>query len=166
MANIGKIIPLPAETRALLGYDFIYRLGYADIAQLTSGTLQAIIPGNTLASAAITLPAGSVVEKIVPRVVTAVAASAGTLTTLTYVLGDDGSSNRFVASVTAMTAAWGTAYTSKFVYTAANTIDIIFTLNTNSTAVISSVATLSAGQIDFYVKLADCSTLASITLPG
>lgn len=166
MAKIGKIIPLPAETRANLGYDFIYRIGYADIATLTSGTGQAIIPLNDLAGSSTTFPAGSVVEKIVPNVVTAVAASAGTLTTLTFSVGDGGSATRFVNAQDAMTAAWGTAYTSKYAYASADTLDLKFTLNTNSTAVISTVATLSAGQIDLYVKLADLSTLPNIVLPG
>jgi hypothetical protein len=166
MAKIGTLIPLPFESAAVLGVTHILRLTYADIASLTSGTAQAVIPINTLAAATGTLPAGMHVSKVIPRVVTAVAASAGTLTTLTFILGDDGSTNRYVASMDAMTAAWGTAYTSKFCYTAANTIDIIFTLNTNSTAVISTVATLSAGQIDFYVKLEDTSGLSSVVEPS
>jgi len=166
MATIGTIIPLPAETRALLGYDYIWRLTYAEIAQLTSGTAQALFPANALAAATKTSPAGVVVEKIVPKVVTAVAASAGTLTTLTYTLGDGASANRFVASANAMSAAWGTAYTSKYAYAAADTIDITFTLNTDSEAVISTVATLSAGQIDFYVKLADLSGLSDVIQPS
>lgn len=165
MANIGTLIPLPFESN-VAGYTHILRLTYQDIAALTSGTAQAVVPINALAAATGTLPAGMHVSKVLPRVVTAVAASAGTLTTLTYVLGDGGSTNRFVASADATAAAWGVAYTSKFVYTAADTIDIIFTLNTNSTAVISSVATLSAGQIDFYLQLQDASGLANIVEPS
>lgn len=165
MARIGTLIPLTYEDR-VAGFSHILRLTYQDIAQLTSGTAQAVLPLNTLAAATSTLAAGTGVVTIVPRVVTAVAASAGTLTTLTYVLGDGGSSNRYVASADAMTAAWGVEYTSKFTYTAADTVDIIFTLNTNSTAVISSVATLSAGQIDFYIALKDASGLVNVVEPS
>jgi hypothetical protein len=165
MANIGTLIPLPFESN-VAGFTHILRLTYQDIAQLTSGTAQALVASNALGAATATLPAGTHVSKILPRVVTAVAASAGTLTTLTYVLGDGGSTNRYVTSVSAMSAAWGVAYTSKFAYTAADTIDIIFTLNTNSTAVISTVATLSAGQIDFYLQLHDASDLVNIVQPS
>lgn len=165
-AKIGTIIPLPADTRAQTGFDAIVRLTYADIAQLTSGTAQAIIPANALAVATGVSPIGAYVVHFAPVVVTAVAASAGTLTTLTYVVGDGGSTNRFVASANAMAAAVGVAYTSKYQYLAADTIDIIFTLNTNSTAVISSVATLSAGQIDFYVKIVDLGKLANVVEPS
>lgn len=156
MAN-GIIIPLTAESRALLGFDFIVRLTYADIAAQTSGTAQAIIPSNALGAATKTNNAGATVLQIVPCVVTAVTASSGTLTTLTFTVGDGGSANRFVAAMDAKTAAWGTAYTSKYCYAAADTIDITFTLNTNSTAVISTVATLNAGQIDLYCKVTDLS---------
>lgn len=166
MPNIGTIIPLPQDQR-IAGFTHIVRLTYADIAQLTSGTAQGIVPNNTLAlPTTLTIPAGSVVRRVIARVVTAVAASAGTLTTLTMVVGDGGSTNRYLASVTAMTAAWLTGYAGSYTYTAADTIDIIFTLNTNSTALISSVATLSAGQIDFYLELQDASPLANVVQPS
>jgi hypothetical protein len=163
---IGTIIPLPAEQRRD-GWTHILRLTYAEIAQLTSGTLQAVLPANTLGSATQTLPAGTMIRRAVARVVTAVAASAGTLTTLTFILGDDGSTNRYVASMDAMTAAWGTVvYHGIYNYAAANTVDIIFTLNTNSTAVISTVATLSAGQIDIYLEIVDASKLSTVAEPS
>jgi hypothetical protein len=163
-SNIGTLIPLAAESN-VAGFTHILRLTYKDVLQLTSATLQAVVPNNALASATAVLPAGMHVSKVVPYVAVAFTASAGTLTTLTFILGDDGSTNRYVAAMDAMTKAWGIAYTGKFVYVAANTIDIIFTLNTNSTAVISSVATLSAGQIDFYLQLQDCSKLVNTVEP-
>ena len=157
---IGKIIPLPADTKAQLGYDFIVRLTYADIIQLTSGTAQAVIPLNAVGATTYTIPAGSVVEKIVPNVTTAFAYSGADNGTLVYTLGDGGSANRFVASVTLKTAGFGVAYTSKYCYTAADTIDIV------CTAATQAITALVAGQVDFYVKLADLSTLANVATPS
>jgi len=160
MAKIGTIIPLPAETRANLGYDFIVRLTYLDLLQLTSATAQGVIPQNDLAGTTYTNPAGVVVEKVVPNVVTAFTSSGGAITSLTGSLGDGVSGTRFVNAQDLKTQGWGTAYTSKYCYAAADAIDFTPTISGQT------MASLNAGQVDYYVKLADLSGLPSVVQPG
>ena len=158
MAKIGQIIPLPFEQR-VAGFTHILRLGAADLAALTSGTAQAVIPNND-AAVFNTFVAGLHVSKVVPRVVTAFTSSGGAITTLTLSLGDGGSGIRFVNAQDGKTIAWGVSYTSKYVYTVADTIDF------TATIVGQTMASINAGQVDFYLQLEDASPLVNVVEPS
>lgn len=159
MARIGTLIPLPYEQR-VAGFTHILRLTYLDLLQLTSGTAQAVIPSNNLGTSGNTIPAGMVVVRCVPNVVTAFTSSGGAITTLTLSLGDGNSATRFVNAADGKTAAWGTAYAGGFVYTAADTIDITATIAGQT------MASLNGGQVDYYVALADASNLVNVVEPS
>jgi len=160
MPNIGTLIPLPFEQRAQ-GFTHIYRLTAAEVATLTSGTAQSAVPINTLAlPTTLTIPAGMVVRRVIPRVVTAFAFSGANDGTLVYILGDGGSTNRFVASVTLKTAAWGVGYAGSWTYTAADTIDIIITAATQA------ITLVNAGQLDLYLELQDATGLSAVVQPS
>lgn len=160
MAKIGTLIPLPFEQR-VAGFTHIFRLGFADVATLTSGTAQGVVPPNTLAlPTTLVIPAGSVVRRVIPRVVTAFAFSGADNGTLVYILGDGGSTNRFVASVTLKTAGWGVGYAGAWTYTADDTIDIIITAATQA------ITLVNAGQLDLYLEIQDASGLSAVVQPS
>jgi hypothetical protein len=158
--KIGQLIPLPFETQAVMGVSHILRLTYQDVILLTSGTGQAAVPTNDLGAATSVIPIGMHVSKVIPNVVTAFAFSGANNGTLTGSLGDGGSATRFVNAQDMKTAAYGTSYTSKYVYAAADTIDVTFTAATQA------ITALTAGQVDFYLKLDDTSTLVNIQEPS
>lgn len=159
MPRIGTLIPLPYEQR-VGDLSHILRVTYLDALQLTSATAQAVIPSNNLAASGNVLPAGAVVVRCVPNVVTAFTSSGGAITTLTISLGDGGSATRFVNAQDGKTAAWGTAYAGGYVYTAADTIDLTMTIAGQT------MASLNGGQVDFYLKLADASGLVNVVEPS
>ena len=129
--KIGTLIPLPNESR-IAGFSHIFRLTAADVAQLTSGVAQAVIPPNLLGAATSVIPAGMVIRRIAPCVVTAFTFSGGDTGTLVYTLGDGGTPTRFVISVTLKTAGWGTTQNLGYTYPVADTIDIIVTAATQA----------------------------------
>jgi hypothetical protein len=158
-ARLGTLIPLTYESR-VAGFTHILRVTYLDLLQMTSGTAQAFYPQNSLASAVNVFPIGTFVRQVVPNVVVAATSSGGAITTLTYSLGDGGSATRFVNAQDGKTAAYGTAYTSKFVYTAADTIDLTATIAGQT------MASLTAGQVDFYLEIVDASQLVNVVAPS
>ena len=159
MARIGTLIPLPYEQR-VAGFTHILRLTYLDLLQCTSATAQAVIPSNNLGASANVLPAGAVVQRCVPNVVSVFTSSGGAITTLTLSLGDGGSATRFVNAQDGKTAAWGTAYAGGYVYTVADTIDITATIAGQT------MASLNGGQVDFYLAIADASGLVNVVEPS
>jgi len=158
--NIGTLIPLPFETRAQLQFSHILRLTAADLAQLTSGTAQAVVPNNALGGAN-TIPAGTVVTKAVANVVTAFTSSGGAITTLTLSLGDGGSATRFVNAVDLKTAGWSTTVVgAAYNYAVADTIDA------TPTIVGQTMASINAGQVDIYLALHDISGFPNVVEPS
>jgi hypothetical protein len=148
------IKPLPLETAALTGFNYLMTIDWTAVKVMTSGTLQAVFPNNALGVATITLPAGKILQDIAGRVATAFAFTPGTLS---FKLGDDGDDDRYFSAVDLKTAAYinGVIANRPYLYAAANTIDFI------ATAGAGALTSVTAGSLEIYLKLGDLAALSS-----
>lgn len=149
-----QIIPLTTEEQAKCGFTHKIVLLYSDLTSETSGAGFAIFPKLSEQSANV-VPIGARVTACAVRVVTiGVAAS---MTDLSIVIGDDGSTNRFlttseVGGTTSPVAAgiwYETFAAAPYVYTAANTIDVV------ATATGAALSALTAGEWHIYLGISD-----------
>lgn len=154
-----KTIPLPLETRAMLGYNRKIILTYLDLLAWTSGTAQAVVPENAVGASAITMLANTLVGKFTARVTTAFASSGGAITTLTLSLGDGGSATRFLNALDLKTAGCTLGTTADYLYTAADTIDAVATI------VGQTMASLNAGSVEIYFNEQDINPLQFVVQP-
>lgn len=158
VARIGTLIPLTYEQR-VAGFTHILRLTYQDLLQLTSGIAQNVIPlqalgGNTNPSA------GLLLCQAVPNVVTVFTSSGGAITTLTLSLGISAAPTQFVNAQDGKTAGFGVAYAAKWAFGGATA----FTFT--ATIVGQTMASINAGQVDFYLEINDAGPLALVVQPS
>lgn len=154
MATISGINIKPLSVNERVGrFTHKITVDYTAVAVMTSGTLQALYPGNTLGSATVTVPAGTRVSACAVEVTTAFTFSPGTLV---MIIGDDGAADRYFASTTIKTAAWteNTPTTKPYTYGAANTIDIIITAGAGA------LTSATAGSLDIYLAIEDLNKLS------
>ena len=177
-----KIIPLPVETQSRLKKNVKIVLDYTDFsatgvtnagntsftAAWTSGTAQVLDPPNLQAGQVGTYlpivtgvstlqnPAGIEVAGAVLNVLTAFTSSAGAIGSITFSLGDTGSSTRFINA--ASLAATG--------YTVSSTADYIegAAWNLTGTVTISgqTMASLNGGSLELYLNLIPISDLTQV----
>lgn len=167
-----KILPLPLETSAKLGYNTKLILDYTDLSGTgvagngnsnpftspwTSGTAQAVVPPNTLGASAVTFPAGTRIGgNICIRVVTAFTSSGGAITTLTLSLGDGNSSTRFVSAADLKTTGYKVGAETSLLYLVADTMDAVATISGQT------MASLNAGQVEILCNVIPVSDLEPV----
>jgi hypothetical protein len=154
-----RLIPLPLETQALMGFNRKLILTYLDLLAWTSGTAQAVVPVNALGASTITNLANTRASNFLTRVTTAFASSGGAITTLTLSLGDGGSATRFVNAVDLKTAGCTIGTTTQYLYTVADTIDAVATI------VGQTMASLNAGAVEIYFNEVDVNPLQYVAQP-
>lgn len=128
------------------------RHGYTHKVILTHDDLTAAATSQTIAI--LTVPTGTVVEKVGVRLLTefddAAGAGNGSVTDLNLSIGDDGSTTRWVnaseISVQGTAVAYLTSATA-YVYLADNTVDAIFA------ATGANVSTLNAGEVEISLRV-------------
>lgn len=156
-----KLITLPKQTAALLGFNRKLTITYADIKTWTDATAQAVIPINDVASAALTMKAGTELSHFVAHVVTAFAGT----TTLYMEIGYGGhSGHQFIGGsghqeLDLMSASdtWvaGTTNSSvAYLFAAADTVDATVTRTG------AAITALSAGEVAIYFNQRDVSGMA------
>lgn len=150
---MAKMIILAPDYDNSRGLTHKLVMGYADVAALTSGTAYSIFPTAArvlpTAAAGTTLPAGTIVKQFYSRVTTAFASALNTIT-LVDIVGDDGDTARYAASTTLKTAAYRQpTLKTPYLYTAANTIDVVYT------AGVEAITVLTAGEVEYYFELFD-----------
>lgn len=154
MANLTGLTINPVSDLTAIRHGFTHQviLDYTGVATMTSGTAQAIFPGNALGVATVTVPAGFRVERCAINVATAFAFAPGTLVA---VVGDGSDTDRYFASTDIKTAAWteNTASTKPYIYNAADTIDIIVTAGAGA------LTSVTAGSLEIYFKMSDLNGL-------
>ena len=167
-----KIIPLPLETQARIGFNTKIILDYTDwsgtgvagngnsnpfTSPWTSGTAQAVLPPNTLGATSVTIPAGTRIGgNVCLHVTTAFTSSGGAITTLTLSLGDGGSATRFINAQDLKTTGYKVGAETGLLYLVADTIDAVATI------VGQTMASLNAGQVEILCNLAPISDLEAV----
>jgi|GEM_PF-1684700 len=152
-----QIIPLTTEEKAASGFTHKIVITYSDLLTETSGAAVEIFPKLTASSP--TIPIGSRVRACALRVVTI--GVAPSMTDLVVTIGDDGSANRFLTSsevggTTTPVAAgiwYETFAAAPHIYTAANTIDAVFT------ATGAALSALTAGEWHVFLAVTDMVAL-------
>jgi len=152
-----KIIPLPFETQARLGFNTKIILTAADLATWTSGTAQAVLPGNGLGLSSSTIPAGTRMSgNALVRVTTAFTSSGGAITSLGLSLGDGNSATRFINAADLKTTGYKVGTETGLLYLVADTIDA------TATIVGQTMASLNAGQVEILCNLVPVSDLEAV----
>lgn len=169
-----KLIPLPIETIWATGMTHKLIVGYQDLngtsntlagqtvqfsSAWTSGTAQAVIPPNALGATSITFPAGTQVElNAVANVTTAFTSSGGAITSLGLSFGDGTTAARFLSAVDLKTAGYATGVvtTGRFLYTAADTLDLTATISGQT------MASLNAGEVEILCCIRPVNDLAVV----
>ena len=167
-----KVIPLPFETQARLGYNTKIILDYTDLSGTgvaggnnsnpftspwTSGAAQAILPPNALGASSVTIPAGTrMAGNACVRVVTAFTSSGGAITTLTLSVGDGGGSTRFVNAADLKTTGYKVGAETGLLYLVADTIDAVATISGQT------MASLNAGQVEILCNVIPVADLAAV----
>jgi hypothetical protein len=146
------ITPFAEQETARHGFTHKIVVDYTGVAVMTSGTAQAIFPGNALGAATSTFAAGYRVERAVVNVATAFTFTPGTLVAI---IGDGGDDDRYFASTTIKTAGWleNAVTTKPYTYGSADTIDLIVTAGAGA---LTSVA---AGSLEIYLAITDLAAL-------
>lgn len=145
-----KLEKLPLETAGLCGFTHKVKLTHEDLTQATANTAQTI--------ALLSVGAGAYVCDCAMHLVTPFEdASDAAFNTTAVVIGDDGSTNRFLTSTelnkNGTEVIWkGTALTAPYVYTAANTIDIVF-----SSMAAKALADIDVGELDIFLNVVELS---------
>ena len=149
------VTPLSSEERLNGGFTHRINITYADLTETAANTAQTI--------ELISLPAGSAVMQAAIRLVTPFEDVSDTgLNTTTLIVGDDGDTDRFIASVELNDNASEVYYklapvgttTSPHVYTAANTVDAVF-----GSMAAKALNDIDAGEINIYLTIADLTKL-------
>jgi len=154
MANLTGLTITPFSENEIARHGFTHKIvvDYTGVATMTSGTLQAIFPGNALGATSSTFSAGFRVERCVVNVATAFTFAPGTLVAI---IGDDGDDDRLFASTTIKTAAYveNAIATKPVTYNAANTIDLIVTAGAGA------LTSVTAGSLEVYLAITDLAAL-------
>jgi hypothetical protein len=157
---MAKFIELAQGYEQNRGFTHKLVMSSTDVIALTSGTAYSIIPNSSrvlvAAASATTFPAGVMVRQCVVKVNTAFASTLNTIT-LTLALGDGGSTGRFFTATSVKTAGYPLTppLATPYLYLVADTIDAIFTAGTEA------ITVLTAGEVEAYFEIFDCSTLGN-----
>jgi hypothetical protein len=167
-----KVIPLPLETQARLGFNTKIILDYTDLSGTgvaggnnpypftnpwTTGVAQAVLPPNALGASTVTLPAGTRIQgNMCIRVVTAFLSSGGVITTLTFSLGDGGSATRYVNAQDLKTTGYKVGAETGLLNLVADTLDAVATI------VGQTMASLNAGQVEILCNVIPVADLAAV----
>lgn len=155
-----RIIPLPLESQARLGFSLKIKLDNVDLLAWTSATAQAIYPQNTLGSTAIKFPVNTAWSMMAINVTAVFTSSGGAITTLTFSLGDVGSSTRFLNAVDLKTAGYTASANVLFFSTGANLY-----LTGVATIVGQTMASLNGGTLELYLEKLDVPDLVAVSQP-
>lgn len=147
-----KTYELPAETKAATGYTHKVILDHTDLTNASTNTAQTI--------ELLSVAAGDVVHSAAVKVVTHFENTADTaFNSTTLIVGDDGSTNRFVTS-TQVNDNDGSKVTYKahtntapHAYTAANTVDAVVT------PAAGNLAALNAGEVHIFLGVNKLTSL-------
>lgn len=146
-----KTIPYSAEQRLRHGYTHKVILTHDDLTDTDTSQTIAIL----------TVPAGSVVEKVGVRLTAefddAAGAGSGSLSDLNLSIGDDGSTTRWVNASEISVQGTAVAYLASataYVYLADNTVDAIFA----STG--ANLNTLNAGEVEISLRVVSLTELS------
>jgi hypothetical protein len=146
-----EVYELPNNTKAATGYTHKVVLTHEDLTTTTANTAQTI--------ALLSVEAGDVVHSAAWKMVTSFQdASDSAYNTTTFIIGDDGSTNRFLSSTEANENGTEVYYkahtnTAPYAYTAANTIDAVV-----GSMVAKSLSDIDAGEVHIFLgvnKLTD-----------
>lgn len=145
-----KVYPLMMEDRLASGYTHRVNVRYTDLNDTAALTKTlAIYPQSGTAGV------GTSVRRAAARVITPFVGCA----TLTLQVGDGSDTDRNLASFDLKAAAdtygVGVPSTTPSVFNAADTVDALFTATTNN------LTSLTAGEVDIYLCIADLSKLKS-----
>ena len=139
-----KVYELPAETKAATGYTHKAVITHSDLTEATANTAQTI--------ELLDVAAGDVVHTAAVKVVTAFSDASDTaFNSTTLIVGDDGSTNRFVTSQELNVNGSEVLYkaatnTAPHAYTAANTVDAVF-----GSMAAKSLSDIDAGEVHIYL---------------
>ena len=140
-----KVYELPAETKAATGYTHKVIITHVDLTTATANTAQTI--------ELLSVAAGDVVNTAAVKVVTAFSDASDTAyNTTTLIVGDDGTTNRYVTSQElTVNAAAEVLYkagtnTAPHAYTAANTVDAVF-----GSMAAKSLSDIDAGEVHVFL---------------
>jgi hypothetical protein len=147
-----NIFVLPNEERVSSGFTHRVELTHADLTETAANTAQTI--------AILTVAAGDMVRNCATKLVIPFEdASDNALNTTTLIVGDDGSTNRYLASQelnlngTEIDAKAGVA--TGHVFTAANTIDAIF-----GSMAAKSLSDIDAGEVHIFLAITELNKLS------
>ena len=139
-----KVYELPAETKAATGYTHKVIITHSDLTTATANTAQTI--------ELLSVAAGDVVNTAAVKVVTAFSDASDTAyNTTTLIVGDDGTTNRFVTSQELNVNGTEVLYkaatnTAPHAYTAANTVDAVF-----GSMAAKSLSDIDAGEVHVFL---------------
>lgn len=139
-----KTYELPAETKAATGYTHKVVITHEDLTQASANTAQTI--------ELLDVAAGDVVHTAAVKLVTAFSDASDTaFNSTTLIVGDDGSTNRFVTSQELNVNGSEVLYkaatnTAPHAYTAANTVDAIF-----GSMAAKSLSDIDAGEVHIFL---------------
>ena len=139
-----KVYELPAETKAATGYTHKVIITHNDLTMATANTVQTI--------ELLSVAAGDVVNTAAVKVVTAFSDASDTAyNTTTLIVGDDGTTNRFVTSQELNVNGTEVLYkaatnTAPHAYTAANTVDAVF-----GSMAAKSLSDIDAGEVHVFL---------------
>ena len=139
-----KVYELPAETKAATGYTHKVIITHNDLTTATANTAQTI--------ELLSVAAGDVVNTAAVKVVTAFSDASDTAyNTTTLIVGDDGTTNRFVTSQELNVNGTEVLYkaatnTAPHAYTAANTVDAVF-----GSMAAKSLSDIDAGEVHVFL---------------
>ena len=139
-----KVYELPAETKAATGYTHKVIITHEDLTTATANTAQTI--------ELLSVAAGDVVNTAAVKVVTAFSDASDTAyNTTTLIVGDDGTTNRFVTSQELNVNGTEVLYkaatnTAPHAYTAANTVDAVF-----GSMAAKSLSDIDAGEVHVFL---------------
>ena len=139
-----KVYELPAETKAATGYTHKVIITHEDLTTATANTAQTI--------ELLSVAAGDVVNTAAVKVVTAFSDASDTAyNTTTLIVGDDGTTNRFVTSLELNVNGTEVLYkaatnTAPHAYTAANTVDAVF-----GSMAAKSLSDIDAGEVHVFL---------------
>ena len=139
-----KVYELPAETKAATGYTHKVIITHSDLTEAAANTAQTI--------ELLDVAAGDVVHTAAVKLVTAFSDASDTaFNSTTLIVGDDGSTNRFVTSQELNVNGSEVLYkaatnTAPHAYTAANTVDAIF-----GSMAAKSLSDIDAGEVHIFL---------------
>lgn len=139
-----KVYELPAETKAATGYTHKAVITHSDLTEATANTAQTI--------ELLDVAAGDVVHTAAVKLVTAFSDASDTaFNSTTLIVGDDGSTNRFVTSQELNVNGSEVLYkaatnTAPHAYTAANTVDAVF-----GSMAAKSLSDIDAGEVHIFL---------------